>query len=254
MIPLLSGSSQRIAWFVAAVLLAFSLDGCARPQASATIADPLEGVNRGFYNFNVGLDKNVLRPMAKSVGGNGRSRFFDSVGHFAVNIDEPLNVANDLLQFRLGDALHNTLRFGINTIIGLGGFFDPATEIGLADKNTDFGETLYRWGAGAGPYLVLPVYGPSNLRDTVGLVVDNVFDPMQLLVKRPVLLFGTGTKLLDKFGSRIRHSATVDSLLYDSADGYGQLKLLSQQNRQYELGQTPADEAFIDPYGDSNGQ
>ena len=250
MIPYLSGRAFR----AVAVLVLPLLAACAPPPAKEDIPDPLEPMNRGLYAVNVGFDKVVLKPISDAMGDTGRGGFFRALGNFADNLDTPTWVANDLMQGRLLDAAQNTLRFGVNTVFGLGGILDPADDMGLYAKETDFGATMYAYGVDEGWYLVLPFYGPSSTRDATGLLIDDVIDPMKLALPTSAVWLGTWAQLADQFGSRARHSETVDSLLYDSADGYAQARLLYQQYRQHELGQAPSEDSFIDPYEDSNGQ
>jgi phospholipid-binding lipoprotein MlaA len=136
------------------------------------VYDPWEGFNRRMYRFNFFFDKYVLLPV---VGGyetitpdavqTGVSNFFDNIG-------ELFNFTNSLFQLKGNAALTTTGRFAINTTIGIAGIFDWATPMGLERENEDFGQTLGHYGVGSGPFLVLPLFGPSNVRDTSGLVVD----------------------------------------------------------------------------------
>lgn len=230
--------------------LVVGVAGCAKPPAKATIPDPLEDMNRGLYNVNVGFDKAVLRPISQAMGSDGRGRVFVGLSNFADNIDTPAYVVNDLMQGRIADAAQNTLRFGVNTIFGLGGILDPATDMGLGGKPTDFGETMFTYGVDEGIYVVLPFYGPTNSRDAAGLLIDRGLNPLTYVLTIPALWAGTVAHMSSDLGSRTAHAETVDSILYDSADGYAQTKLLSMQYRQFELGQTPAEENFVDPYED----
>lgn len=250
MIPLLSGRFARIAALAFGASITFLTSACAPPPATVDIPDPMEPLNQVMYKFNRGFDKAILRPIADTMGDAGNSGFFKGISNFAGNLDLPVMVLNDILQLKGRDAVINTLRFGVNTTFGLGGFLDPAADMGMFAKETDFGATLYTYGMGAGDYVVLPFTGPSNTRDTVGILVDDVIDPMRLVVSGPILWVGAWAQMADKLGSRMRHSETVDSVLYDSADGYAQTKLLFNQYRQYELGQAPSDDSFVDPYED----
>lgn len=250
MIPLISGKTARIAGIASAMALVLLASACSPPPATSTIPDPLEDVNRGLFKVNIGFDKTVLVPISNAMGTDGREGYFGALANFAGNIDTAGYVVNDLLQLNIHDAVQNTLRFGVNTVFGLGGVLDPATDMGLASKPTDFGATMYTYGVDEGVYVVLPFYGPSTSRDAVGLAVDRVINPLNLVLTTPVLWAGTIAHLAGDFGSRMRHSETVDSILYDSADGYAQARLLYLQYRQFELGQTPADADFIDPYED----
>jgi phospholipid-binding lipoprotein MlaA len=230
------------------------LVACAKPVPSAEINDPFEKENRSMHAFNVGLDRKFLKPAAEKVAGDGTGPASMGLKHFVDNLDGPRDVVNNVLQLRLGRAVHNGLRFAINTTIGLGGIFDPATAMGAPAKPTDFGETLYIWGLGEGHYLELPVLGPSTSRDALGTVVDFALNPVSVFVKAPESYALTAAKLADKVESRARHADIVDSILYDSADSYAQARLLYLQNRRYTLGQTTSDANTIDVYEDPYGQ
>jgi phospholipid-binding lipoprotein MlaA len=136
----------------------------------------------------------------------------------------------------------------VNSTIGIAGLFDPASKMGAAVKETDFGETLNIWGMGEGAYVELPLYGPSTQRDAVGTVVDIVFDPTRLIIPKEKRWIDTFAQIAARIGDRGRYSETVDSILYDSADGYAQARLLYLENRRHALGQTTAESEFEDPY------
>ncbi len=152
----------------AALLLA----ACAAP-ADTPEWDPWQELNRGTFRFNERLDEYALEPAAEGWEAITSPGWRESVGHFADNLRFPLHLVNGLLQGRPADAGVATARFVVNTTLGLLGFFDPATPLGLDIRRADFGETLWRWGADEGPYLVLPFFGPSNPRDTAGLAGDS---------------------------------------------------------------------------------
>jgi phospholipid-binding lipoprotein MlaA len=250
LIPSISEKIGRFGVLCVGVVGFAALGACARPPVSSEINDPHEAENRHVHAFNVALDKAVLRPIAEGAGGSGTGPFATGVKNFASNLDAPGDVLNDLLQLRVGRAAHNTLRFAVNSTIGLGGLFDPARAMGVEAKETDFGETLYVWGVNEGYYMELPFIGPSTARDTFGRAVDYAINPLGLFVKPPESYIGTAAQVLDKVESRARHAETVDSILYGSADSYAQTRLLYLQNRHYQLGQTPADDSFEDPYAE----
>lgn len=255
-IPSLSVTGGKKIRFVvtAPLLLAGFLAGCAAPQGPDAVNDPLEPLNRGVHSLNKAVDKAVLRPVANAfTGGKGGGAVSARVGDFADNLAKPGDIVNNVLQLRLVKAAENTLRFGFNTVFGLGGLFDVATEAGMPEGKTDFGETLHVWGFGEGFYLELPLLGPSTARDAVGEVVDTVMNPLNALPK-PEKYIGTAAKLASKIGDRGQYSDTVDSVLYDSADSYSQARLLYLQNRRYELGQTSGEDSYVDPYEDPYGQ
>lgn len=228
-------------------LVLLALSACAAPTPSG-INDPYEGFNRKVHGFNTAVDKNVIRPVATGTTKVVPEPVSRGVANFADNLSLPGMVVNDVLQLNIGDAAHNTLRFLVNTTVGLGGVMDVAAKAGAPKRPTDFGETLHVWGMAEGPYTELPLLGPSTARDALGEVVDYAMNPLQLVVPKDKLWIGTAAKAYSKLDKRGRYSETVDSILYDSADGYAQARLLYLQNRRFELGQAAAESDFEDPY------
>ncbi len=225
------------------------LTACGPAIPTPGISDPREAQNRQFHKFNLAVDKNVVRPLANSTGKIIPPEVKQGVVNFADNLSLPGSVVNNILQLRFGMALENTTRFAINSTVGIGGVFDPATAAGVIGKPTDFGETMYRWGVREGYYVELPLLGPSTDRDALGKVVDYVLDPMRLILppnSRISLFAQLGSKLSD----RSKYSETVDSILYDSADSYAQARLLYLDNRRFNLGEVPAESSFEDPYAE----
>ncbi len=151
------------------------LGGCA---STGNPQDPIEPINRGIYQFNDGLDKAVLKPVAE-VYRDALPQFVRTgVSNFFSNINDVLVALNNLLQGKIQDAVSDAGRVVVNSTAGILGVIDVATEIGLEKHNEDFGQTLGRWGFGDGPYLVLPFFGPSNLRDALARLVDYRIDPI----------------------------------------------------------------------------
>lgn len=241
----------RVRPAVGCVAIFCVLSACAAPIPPAGINDPDEAKNREIHAFNVALDKSLVRPISQGYG-KIPVPVQRGVSNFSGNLDLPGEVVNHVLQGRPGPALQNTLRFAVNTVVGIGGLFDPATAIGIPEEETDFGETLHVWGAGEGAYVVLPVLGASTERDAVGTIVDIVMNPVSRLVPSPESYIGTAAKVGSKLGDRGRFAATIDSILYGSADGYAQMRLLYLEKRRYELGQTGgvSDDNFEDPYAE----
>ena len=154
------------------------LTGCATTN-TADNRDPIEGLNRAIFSFNDSLDKAVFKPVAQGYRDYTPDPLQQGVGNFFGNIEDVVTTINDLLQFKFKQTGSDGLRVLVNTTLGIFGIFDVATRMGFEKHNEDFGQTLGRWGIDSGPYLVLPVLGPSTLRDTVGIVVDNsAFDPI----------------------------------------------------------------------------
>lgn len=160
---------------VTLALCALLLGGCA---TNGDPRDPLEPLNRGIYQFNDAVDRGVMKPVAKGYKAVLPQPVRTGVGNFFSNLDDVVVLLNDLLQFKFGQAASDFSRLVWNTSVGILGLIDVATPMDLPKHNEDFGQTLGRWGVGNGPYLVLPLLGPSNLRDTVGLVVDYRVDPV----------------------------------------------------------------------------
>ncbi|MEZ5793646.1 MlaA family lipoprotein [Albidovulum sp.] len=223
--------------------------GCARQEPGAEYNDPFEAQNRAVHDENVKLDTLVFGtyPRAKPILPKPVAKGFSN---FSSNLGMPSAVLNSLLQGKPGPALQNTLRFALNTTVGLGGVFDPAGAIGIYADDADFGETLHVWGAPEGAYLVLPFAGPTTERDLAGSVVDIVINPLNAIGGREAYYLGAA-KLAGGAGNRSLYSDTVDSILYESADSYAQLRLMYLQYRHHQLG---IEEDVFDPYEDPYGQ
>lgn len=236
------------------LIAALTLSACAREPVPQGINDPNEATNRHVHAFNRGVDKALLRPASSAYGKVVPRPVEQGITNFAGNLDAPGDVVNDLLQAKPGDAVHNTVRFLLNSTFGIGGLFDPATAMGIPGAPTDFGETLHVWGAKEGRYVEVPFLGPSTTRDFTGTLVDVALNPLRLVLDAPETYWMTGAKVASTLGDRSRYSSTFDSILYDSADSYAQARLLYLQNRRFELGQTSGsaeamdDANFEDPY------
>lgn len=147
-------------------------------EATSADIDPYQGFNRAIFSFNEALDENILLPVTKGYKAITPDPVETGVHNFFSNLGDLGVLVNQLLQFKLGDAAETTIRFASNSIIGFGGVLDVATAMGLEKKNEDFGQTLGYWGVEAGPYLVLPFFGPSNVRDGVSKIPDYYLDPV----------------------------------------------------------------------------
>ena len=145
----------------------------------AQTSDPWQRVNERVFRFNDYFDQLLVIPVAKTYTLFVPRVARQGIGNFFSNIDDINVFVNDLLQLKLDDALSDSGRFVINSTLGVAGVFDFATGFGLQKNEEDFGQTLGRWGVGSGPYVMLPVFGASNLRDSVGLVLDTLFNPIQ---------------------------------------------------------------------------
>ncbi len=156
------------------------LAGCATgPDANPR--DPLEPFNRGVYRFNDAVDTAVVKPVATAYVEVTPQPVRTGVNNFFSNLGDLWSTFNALFQLRPKEAGENLMRFSVNTVFGLGGVLDIASEAGIPRTKIDFGQTLGRWGVPPGPYVVLPLLGPSSVRDTGGLVVDLAADPLNQL-------------------------------------------------------------------------
>jgi phospholipid-binding lipoprotein MlaA len=147
------------------------------PKAQEEVFDPLEGMNRRLFAVHNTLDRWVMAPVARGYRAIAPRPVRNGVSNFLGNLGAPVVLANDLLQGKPVRAGKTLARFGVNTTVGVLGIFDPAASIGLEPHNEDFGQTLAVWGVGEGPYIFVPLLGPTNVRDGVGHMVDSVFDP-----------------------------------------------------------------------------
>jgi phospholipid-binding lipoprotein MlaA len=226
---------------MAAVSASLLLGGCATTRAGATPhaeRDPLEGFNRAMWNVNNGIDKVVLKPVStvyRTVIPRPARRGVSGVFQ---NLTEPWSFVNNLLQLRTGRAVQNLGRFVVNTTVGVGGLGDPAKKFGIRPAPEDFGQTLGRWGVGDGAYVVLPLFGPSTLRDGVGMGVGFVADPAQMALTEIGVSNGQqlGLTALEVVDGRAQMAeGGVDSFLKSSLDPYAAAKSAFLQRRSGEI-------------------
>ncbi len=226
------------------LIIAVFLVGCASgnqqetssPYDDHAVNDPLEKFNRVSFEFNNQLDRFFFKPLASAyleIPEDGR----DSINNLINHYQAPVSLANAVLQGqqeRSGDILG---RFLLNSTIGIGGLFDPAGYLGLPKINEDFGQTLATWGVESGPYLVAPVFGPSNPRDLLGRGVDIFFDPLTYIFNGQN--FGTQAGIIRGAVTGIDQRAQVMEVLDDiqasSLDFYATIRSLSRQRRESEI-------------------
>jgi len=194
--------------------------------------DPLEIPNRMFFAFNEALDFAVFRPVAVTYRFIVPTGVRNSVRNFLRNLRTPVTLANDLLQGDMERAENTFARFFINSTIGLLGLFDIAADSGYPYHAEDFGQTLGTYGAGEGFYLVLPIFGPSSLRDGGGRIVDIFLDPLTYIAPREFNLARSATTGID---FRARNIEELDALKADSLDFYARIRSLYRQNRVNEI-------------------
>ncbi|WP_135468350.1 MlaA family lipoprotein [Crenalkalicoccus roseus] len=225
-----------------ALLLALLLGACAQSPAGRQAAtgappvdtgDPWENTNRRILDFNLAVDDCCIRPVALGYRDAVPSWVRTRVRNVINNMDEPRFVANNLLQGRPLAAGESLMRFFINSTMGLGGMFDMAQFGGPERKPRDFGQTLHAWGLPGGPYLMLPIAGPSNPRDTVGMVTDGFLNPLNWLIP----IWGIAARdVVWGIDAREQTVEALDALRAESLDFYARLRSVARQRRAAELG------------------
>lgn len=194
--------------------------------------DPLEPMNRYFFEVNRGLDQLVLQPASAMYNAALPNPVQDSIRAFLNNLRTPIILTNDLLQGEGERAYITFSRFMVNTSIGLLGVFDVATEIGIEYHDEDFGQTMAVAGVRTGPYLVVPLIGPSNPRDLVGRVVDFAFDPLTYAASFEVR---AGRMAVDTVDTRHRSREVIEALEEGSIDFYATVRDAWRQRREDEI-------------------
>ena len=246
-----STSVRSLLRFPAFALFALVLAACSAPDTAITrsgdVWDPYEQGNRKVHAFNRGLDRAIVRPASRGYSGLLPDEIEDSIGNVAENLSMPAVFVNAVLQGDMRTAGLATTRFLVNSVLGMGGMFDVASDFQVAEAEADFGETLHVWGVREGAYIELPVLGPSTERDAVGKVVDLFTNPLSYTLPSPENSYGTIASAASRLSDRGRYSDTIDSILYESADSYAQARLIYLQNRRFELGQSDQS-AEIDPF------
>jgi phospholipid-binding lipoprotein MlaA len=202
----------------AALLLAGGLAACASipPGAGSNPADPWEVYNRHVFDFNDRVDRALLKPVAQAYEAVLPRDARVCVNNVFLNFLEPVNAINNLLQGKPAEAMTDVSRFFWNSTAGLLGCFDLAAMAGAPRSNEDFGQTLGRWGAGPGPYFVLPVLGPSTVRDTFGRLFDFVgTDPVWYIQQIPLRNSLVGLRLVDTRASLLPAEKVLEAAALD---------------------------------------
>ena len=218
--------------------------GCATPPTDPAARaafdeanDPLEPLNRHIFEFNRVLDGLLFRNVAEFYKTVLPEPVRNSIHNVIVNLNEPVVFANNLLQAKVERGATTFGRFAVNSTIGLAGIFDVATQMGLKEQTGDFGQTLYSWGIeDGGPYLVLPILGPSNPRDGIGMGVDSYIDPWRYVANDVGISHFMWTRfVVDGIDKRARIGPELDEIERSSIDFYAQLRSIVRQHRDDEL-------------------
>ena len=248
---------RRLALLIALLALPSALTACAdmpqSPEARAeaqAVDDPLEPMNRVVFDVNDFLDRLLIRPLTELYRFAVPDFMRERVANILSNMGEPVVFANNLLQGETTKAGITAKRFLVNTTVGAAGMFEVANDWGMPKQMGDFGQTLSVWGINGGPYLVLPLFGPSNFRDAIGLGVDMAASPWQYIAAEG----GNGTKTRLNFASMGADGLTrrdqslddLDALRSGSLDFYAQMRSVMRQYRNKQLGIQSAAPKFED--------
>ena len=234
--------------FIAFVVLTLCLlAGCAAQQsrpAGTTVNDPWEDFNRKVFSFNDFLDRNILKPTAEFYVEYTPKWFRTGVNNFFTNLFSIFTIVNEIFQLKITEAISDTLRLLVNTTVGLLGFIDVASMIGLEKHKEDFGQTLGYWGVDSGPYLVLPLLGPRTLRDATSDVVDfQYYDPYRPFPGDSDWA-ARGFNLVD---TRARLLALEEGLI--EGDRYSLIRDAYLQRRRFDIADGEIEE---DPFADDD--
>lgn len=237
------GGGERRIRAVAAVLgLALGCCGCAaKPAATPTASqvdpdnDPAEPVNRAIFKANVAVDHAVIKPVAQAYVDHVPDAVRQGVHNVVQNLKEPAVAVNDLLQGKVGKAWQSVRRLAVNTTVGAAGVVDVAKKWGLPPHSADFGETLAVWGVKEGPYVELPLLGPSNPRDAVGTVVDMAMNPLTFVGGPPATYASVATGGAGAVDVRAQHLKDLDDLERNSLDYYAELRSVYRQHREAQI-------------------
>ena len=221
------------------IAIASTLAATAGSAFAQNAKDPIEGWNRAVFGFNEGLDRAVLKPVAEGYKAVVPELVRNGVSNVFANIGDGWSAINQLLQGKPVAAAEMTMRVATNTLFGIGGLFDVASDLGIERRTEDFGQTLGRWGLPAGPYLVLPVLGPSTLRDTAALPVDLQWSASALTDDSATGAGLTLLRIVDVRANLLSAGRLLDEIALDKyvfvRDGY----LTRRQSQVYD-GEPPA--------------
>lgn len=236
---------MQVRKLLAGLLVVALLPACASlpPGTERDSRDRFERFNRSVYAFNDRLDRAVAKPVAKAYVKVTPAPVRTGIGNFFKNLAYTRVILNDLLQGKVVDFFSDIARLVVNTTLGIGGLFDPAAQLGLTANDEDFGQTLGTWGVPAGPYLVLPIFGPSTVRDGIGMVADRYSEPDTYLIEDWKAQAGiVVVSLVDTRASLL----STEDLLTNSFDPYAFMRNAYLQRREFQVtdGETTGGDDF----------
>jgi phospholipid-binding lipoprotein MlaA len=229
---------------IAAIVLATAACGGGHASGEGVANDPYEANNRSFFASHQVLYKNVIRPVAVFYNHAVPELARDGIHNFLVNIDLPVTFGNDLLQGEVLRSGETLARFAVNSTAGIGGVIDVARKIGVPEHETSFADTMADYDVGEGPYLFVPVIGPSVPRELVGKVVDSAFDPLTYVTYGASILVSVGRAGATFVDKRARGAATADEIERVSSDPYATTRLLYERHLAAEANHTAPDSDF----------
>ncbi len=211
------------------ILACLVMGGCAGTGKNSQ--DPWESWNRGVYSFNKTMDKYIAKPATQGYKAITPDPLEKGISNVFSNLGDIPNMINNLLQGKVGDSVSDLGRLLVNTTLGIGGLFDPASDMGLEKHDEDFGQTLGAWGVGSGPYVMLPFLGPSTLRDTAAYPANSFLDPIDhidhIRTRNQVKFLA----LIDKRADLMKY----EDQLKDATDEYLLIRDVYLQNRRYKV-------------------
>ena len=236
---------KRWGLYVALAAVAAMGTGCASGP-NANPKDPLEPMNRSISRFNDSLDENVLKPAATTYKDATPELLQKGVRNVFNNLSDIWSTVNNGLQLKGRDTAESLMRSVVNTVFGIYGIFDVATEIGLERHPEDFGQTLGAWGVPNGPYVVLPLFGPSTLRDTAGMPVDTSADYVRNLDHIPTRNSTMTVRVVAKRADLLGASGLLSEAAIDKYSFTRDAYLQYRRNQIYD-GNPPDDDTLVDP-------
>ena len=237
---------MRIRAITAAMAAVFLLAGCATvPGGKADPRDPFERANRSIYSFNNGLDHAIIRPTARAWRTVMPKVVRKGLSNFVTNLAYPTTIVNDFLQGKFSQGGRDFTRLLINSVFGLG-FFDPASRDGLERHDEDFGQTLGKWGVHAGPYIMLPIFGPSSVRDAPSRLVDDYTDIRHYFPNQYVRWGLWGVDKIEVRASLLDLDAALDR----SFDPYALIRNAWIQRREYLVRDGDMGDESVEPEPD----
>ncbi len=240
------GLAARLGCLAVVLLLTACASG---PNANPR--DPLEPFNRGVYGFNDAVDRAVLKPVATVYRDTLPSAVRTGVTNFFANLKDVWSGVNNALQLKPLESAESFMRFGVNTVFGLGGVIDIASDMGIARHTKDFGHTLGYWGVGPGPYLVLPLLGPSTVRDTAALPVDSQGNLVSSISDVPTRNTTTAVNLLDQRARLLDASKMLDEVALDAYSFTRDAYLQRRRSAVFDGNPPDEDEAAPSPDGNA---